>query len=162
MRAHGPTSSICQKNQSEACLVCVSARPVLDNRRGTDTRIAFDHGHSIRRKFIRHAGLDAFAGRGEPTAMKSKTPAAKRKTPAATRNILVILSNRWAKLEKPRYFEIEADSEGNIHKERRLRSEPREAVYDEVWENDEAKTEIASTNRFHRKYGHKLQKKSKT
>jgi hypothetical protein len=65
--------------------------------------------------------------------MKSKTASAKSKA-AAKRKILVILSNRWAKLEKPRYFEIEADSKGNIHSERRLRTEPREAVFDEVWE----------------------------
>ncbi len=75
------------------------------------------------------------------------------------RKVLVILSNRWAVLEKPRFIELECDAKGNILKERKLRSEPRAARYDEVWENDEAKTEFASCHSFKRKYGHKLQKR---
>jgi hypothetical protein len=31
-------------------------------------------------------------------------------------------------------------------------------MYDEVWENDENKRDIASCNRFRRKYPHKLEK----
>ena len=73
------------------------------------------------------------------------------------RKILVILSNRWNRLQKPRYLELECDEKGNILKERKLRREPREPRYDEVWENDEAKTDFTSSHRFKRKYAHKLQ-----
>jgi hypothetical protein len=76
------------------------------------------------------------------------------------RKVLVILSNRWALLQKPHFIELDCDAEGNIHKEKRLRSEPRVARYDEVWENDEAKTDFASCHSFKRKYSHKLQKRA--
>lgn len=75
------------------------------------------------------------------------------------RKVLVILSNRWNRLQKPRFLELDCDTEGNIHKERRLRSEPRAPRFDEVWENDEAKTDFASCHRFRRKYGHKLERR---
>jgi hypothetical protein len=73
------------------------------------------------------------------------------------RKVLVILSNRWNRLQKPRFLELDCDAEGNIHKERRLPSEPRTPRFDEVWENDEAKNDFASCHRFRRKYGHKLE-----
>ncbi|HWH71610.1 MAG TPA: hypothetical protein VNT26_19715 [Candidatus Sulfotelmatobacter sp.] len=55
---------------------------------------------------------------------------------------------------------MECDEEGNILKEQVLRSEPREPRFDEIWENDEGRTDVASCHRFSRKYGHKLQKPS--
>ena len=75
------------------------------------------------------------------------------------RKVLVILSNRWNRLQKPRFLELECDKDGNIHKQRRLRAEPRAARFDEVWENDEAKTDFDSCHRFRRQYGHRLQKR---
>jgi hypothetical protein len=82
----------------------------------------------------------------------------KKTTEKKRRTVLVILSNRWNRIQKLRYFELEADEKGNIHKERPLRAEPREPRFDEVWENDEGKIDIASCNRFSRKYRHKLEK----
>ena len=75
------------------------------------------------------------------------------------RKILVILSNRWNKSQKPRFLELDADDKGNILKERPLRSQPRKPAYDEVWENDEGKTALASCNRIKRKYRHSLEKR---
>jgi hypothetical protein len=74
------------------------------------------------------------------------------------RKVLVILSNRWSPTAKRRYLEVECDEQGTVLKEHALRSEPREPRYDEVWENDEGRTEFASCHRFKKKYGHKLQK----
>lgn len=74
------------------------------------------------------------------------------------RKILVILSNRVAPTWKPRFLELECDESGNVLKEKKLRVQPREPRYDEVWENDEGRTEFASCFRFKRRYGHKLQK----
>jgi hypothetical protein len=77
------------------------------------------------------------------------------------RKVLVILSNRWNRSLKPRFLELDCDPEGNILKERSLRARPREPKYDEVWENDEGRTEFASCHRFKRQYTHKLQKPKK-
>ena len=74
------------------------------------------------------------------------------------RKILVILSNRYNRNQKPKYLELDCDSEGNVLKQRPLRSQPREPGYDEVWENDEGRTDFDACFRFSRKYGHKLQK----
>lgn len=74
------------------------------------------------------------------------------------RKILVILSNRLNRMQKIRYRELDADDKGNILKERLLRSQPREARFDEVWENDDGKTEMSSCNSFKRKYRHPLEK----
>ncbi|MBI2925342.1 MAG: hypothetical protein HYY24_06520 [Verrucomicrobia bacterium] len=74
------------------------------------------------------------------------------------RKILVILSNRLNRRQKPRHFELECDDKGNILKQRPLRAQPKEARFDEVWENEEGKTDIASTHRFKRKYRHALEK----
>ncbi len=76
------------------------------------------------------------------------------------RKILVILSNRLNFFQKPRYIEFECDDKGNIFDEHPLKSLPREARFDEVWENDDGKTEMSSCNRFKRKYGHPLQRKA--
>ena len=74
------------------------------------------------------------------------------------RTVLVILSNRLNRWQKPRFIEVSCDNEGNILKERALRGEPREARFDEVWENDDGKTDFSSCHSFKRKYGHALQK----
>jgi hypothetical protein len=83
----------------------------------------------------------------------------KAKKTERLRQVLIILSNRLNRLQKPRFLEVTCDDKGGIHSEKPLRSEPKKAVYDEVWENDEGKTDFASCHRFSRKYGHKLQKK---
>jgi hypothetical protein len=74
------------------------------------------------------------------------------------RKVLVILSNRLNRTQKARYLELDCDDKGNILKEHALRSQPREARYDEVWENDDGKTSFTSCNRFKRKYRHRLEK----
>ena len=75
------------------------------------------------------------------------------------RKVLVILSNRLNRNQKVRYVALDCDDKGNILKEHPLRSEPRDPRFDEVWENDDGKTEMSSCNRFKRKYRHKLEKK---
>lgn len=77
------------------------------------------------------------------------------------RKVLVILSNRLNRTQKARFIELDCDEKGDIHKERRLRAQPGEARYDEVWENDEGRTEFGSCHRFKRHYRHKLEKKKK-
>jgi len=74
------------------------------------------------------------------------------------RKVLVILSNRLNHFQKPRFIEISCDQEGNILKQRALRSQPRQPLFDEVWENDDGKTDFSSCHSFKRKYGHALQK----
>jgi hypothetical protein len=90
---------------------------------------------------------------------KKKTQQKSKQEPRRT--VLIILSNRWNRNQKPRFLELDCDAQGNIHQQRPLRSQPREPRYDEVWENDEGKTEFASCHRFQRQYSHKLQKRSK-
>ena len=72
------------------------------------------------------------------------------------RKILIILSNRWMRSQKPRFLELDCDAEGNILKQRPLGSAPREPRYHEVWENDEGRTEFDSCYNFRRKYSHRL------
>jgi len=74
------------------------------------------------------------------------------------RKVLVIMSNRLNRSQKPWFLELDCDEDGNILKERRLSSQPREPRYAEVWENDDGKTDFASCHRFKRKYGHALEK----
>jgi hypothetical protein len=74
------------------------------------------------------------------------------------RKILVMLSNRLNRMQKVRYLELDADDKGNILKERPLRTQPREARFDEVWENDEGKPDMSTCHRFKRKYRHPLEK----
>ena len=52
----------------------------------------------------------------------------------------------------------QCDEQGSVLSERKLRSEPRKAVYDEVWQNNEGKMDFAASHKFSRLYGHKLQK----
>lgn len=75
------------------------------------------------------------------------------------RKILVILSNRLDRSQKPRFIEVDCDDKGNILEEKPLRSQPKEARFDEVWENDDGKTAMSSCNRFKRKYRHPLEKR---
>jgi hypothetical protein len=88
----------------------------------------------------------------------TKTKKTASKQEAKRRKILVILSNRWNRSQKPKFLELDCDPEGNILKEVTLRSEPRERRFDEVWENDQGRTEFAACHKFSRKYTHKLQK----
>jgi hypothetical protein len=82
----------------------------------------------------------------------------KKKAPVKKRKVLVILCNRWDRNQKSKFLELDCDPEGNILRERTLRSTPRERLYDEVWENDEGRSDFAACHRFKRLYGHKLQK----
>ncbi|MDA1277268.1 MAG: hypothetical protein O2960_24930 [Verrucomicrobia bacterium] len=75
------------------------------------------------------------------------------------RKILIILSNRLNLSQKPRFVALDCDEEGNILKEQPLRGEPRDARFEEVWENDDGKTSFSSCNRFKRRYRHPLEKK---
>ena len=83
----------------------------------------------------------------------------KKTKPPQKRKILVILSNRWNRNQKPVFLELDCDPEGNIHRQRPLRTQPREARFHEVWENDEGRREFTACFRFKRKYGHKLQRR---
>ena len=74
------------------------------------------------------------------------------------RKVLVILSNRLNRLQKVHYVEIVSDEKGNILREHPLRREPKEPIYDEVWENDEGKPNMSTCHRFKRKYRHRLEK----
>lgn len=78
--------------------------------------------------------------------------------PAMKRKILVILSNRWLRSQTPRHLELDCDANGNILKQRALRRAPGKPIYDEVWENNEGRTDFASCHSFKRHYRHKLQK----
>ena len=88
--------------------------------------------------------------------MTKKKKSAKKAEPI--RKVLVIFSNRWNRSQAPKFLELDCDPEGNILKEAKLRSEPKERRFDEVWENDEGKNEFAACHKFSRKYSHKLQK----
>jgi hypothetical protein len=82
----------------------------------------------------------------------------KKKLIVKKRKVLVILCNRWNRNQKATFLELDCDPKGNILKQRTLRHTPRERLYDEVWENDEGRSDFADCHRFKRKYGHKLQK----
>jgi len=76
------------------------------------------------------------------------------------RKILVILSNRLNRTQKPRFIELDCDDKGNIFKEHPLRSQPRKPRYAEVWENDDGRTSMSSCYSFKRKYRHPLEKRA--
>jgi hypothetical protein len=78
--------------------------------------------------------------------------------PKTKRKILVVLSNRVNPNQAPRFVEVTADDKGTILEETLSRARPRKAIYDEVWENDEGRTELSSCTRFKHKYNHPLQK----
>ena len=75
------------------------------------------------------------------------------------RKVLVILSNRLNRSQKPRYVELDCDDKGNILRERAVKRQPAEPRYDEVWENDDGKTALSSCYRLKRKYRHSLEKR---
>lgn len=75
------------------------------------------------------------------------------------RKVLVILSNRFTPSRPARYIELDCKPDGSILKETPLKRAPKKPEYDEVWENDEGRTELSSCHRIKRKYNHALQKK---
>jgi hypothetical protein len=79
---------------------------------------------------------------------------------AKNRIVLVILSNRFAPLAKPRHLELAVKPDGTILRQKLLRSAPREARFDEVWVNDEGKRSIDDCTRFKRIYRHRLEHKA--
>ena len=84
----------------------------------------------------------------------------KRKQQRKQRKILVILSNRLNRSQKPRFIELDCDDKGNIFKEHALRSQPREPRYAEVWENDDGRLSLSSCYNLKRKYRHPLEKRA--
>ncbi len=82
-----------------------------------------------------------------------------KKTTPKQRTVLIILSNRLAPLAPVYHLELEVDEEGTVLTEKRLRSRPREARYDEVWLNEEGKKSMDDCLRFKRVYRHALEKK---
>ncbi len=74
------------------------------------------------------------------------------------RKVLVILSNRLNRLQPAHYVELDCDEKGNILKEHPLRREPQDARYDEVWENDDGKSNMSTCYSFKRRYRHRLEK----
>jgi hypothetical protein len=83
-------------------------------------------------------------------------PARTRKSAPETRQVLVILSNRFRPLEEPRFLEIRCQSDGTILEEKRLRRTPAKPVYDEVWENNDARQSLDSCKSVKRHYKHPL------
>ena len=79
---------------------------------------------------------------------------------ATNRIVLVILSNRFTPLAKPRHLELEVRNDGTILKQKALRSSPRQARFHEVWVNDEGKRSIDDCTRFKRIYRHRLERKA--
>lgn len=77
------------------------------------------------------------------------------------RKVLVILSNRFRPLEEPRYIEILCKDDGTILKERRLPRRPSRPIFDEVWENDDARQSLDSCKSVKRHYKHPLLKPKK-
>src|SRR2546423_6114907 len=67
---------------------------------------------------------------------------------AKKRKVLIILTNRLDRNHKPRFIELTTDELGDVHREKLLRSRPRKPAYDEVWENDDGKTEWAACKSF--------------
>lgn len=78
------------------------------------------------------------------------------------RKVLVILSNRFNFFQPPKYLELDCKSDGTILAEQALKKPPREAKYDEVWENTDGKTSLGSCMRMSKKYRHPLLKPAKS
>jgi hypothetical protein len=74
------------------------------------------------------------------------------------RKILVILCNRLSPSQPARYVEMDCKDDGSILAERPLKSKPRKASYDEVWQNDEGKDCVKFCHRIKRLYRHALEK----
>jgi hypothetical protein len=94
------------------------------------------------------------------TGKKAAKPAAKRPAPRTVkRTVLVIMSNRFSPSQPSRYLELVCKQDGTILEERKLRAQPRKAIYDEVWVNDEGKQSLDSCTRMKRHYRHALVKR---
>ncbi len=74
------------------------------------------------------------------------------------RKVLVRMFNRLSPSQPSKYVELECKSDGSILEERSLKEEPGEAIYDEVWENDEGKDLLKFCTRIKRIYRHRLEK----
>jgi hypothetical protein len=74
------------------------------------------------------------------------------------RTVLVILSDRIRPEKTVRYFELDCLEDGTVEREERLKRRPTKPVYDEVWENDDGRSDLDSCNRMRRHYKHKLLK----
>lgn len=72
------------------------------------------------------------------------------------RTVLVMLTNRVNRNQRPRYFELSCKPDGTILKERLLRGKPAKASYDEIWMNDDGKQSIDDCTRMVRVYKHPL------
>ena len=81
-----------------------------------------------------------------------------RKAVPETRKVLVILSNRFRPLDEPRFIEIRCQPDGTILEEKPLRRRPTQPVYDEVWENNDARQSLDSCRSVKRHYRHRLLK----
>ena len=81
-----------------------------------------------------------------------------RKSVPEIRKVLVILSNRFRPLAEPRFVEILCRPNGTILEEKPLRRRPARAVYDEVWENNDARQSLDSCRSVKRHYRHALLK----
>jgi hypothetical protein len=77
------------------------------------------------------------------------------------RTVLTILSNRFTRNQPPIYLELRCKEDGTILEEKKLRSAPRKPIYDEVWENDDARQSLDSCTRMKRHYKHPLLKSKK-
>jgi hypothetical protein len=75
-----------------------------------------------------------------------------------TRRILVILSNRLNRLQKPRHLELLCKPDGTILKETPLKRLPSKPCYDEVWKNEEGKPSLDRCTSMTRIYRHELEK----
>jgi hypothetical protein len=78
------------------------------------------------------------------------------RTYAMKRKVLVILSNRFQRTAEPRFVEILCQEDGTILKETPLKKRPAKAIYDEVWENDDARHSLDSCKSVKRHYKHAL------
>lgn len=83
-----------------------------------------------------------------------------RQTVPETRKVLVILSNRFRPLQEPRFVEILCQPDGTILEEKPLRRRPAKPIYDEVWENNDARHSLDSCRSVKRHYRHALLKPS--
>ena len=72
------------------------------------------------------------------------------------KKVLVILYNRFTPGKKVSHFELSCKPDGTVLSEVKLKGKPRQPVYDEVWENDDGKTDIDSCTRMKRHYKHRL------
>lgn len=72
------------------------------------------------------------------------------------RTVLVILSNRFKPTAEPRFVEIVCEEDGTILSETPLKKRPAKAVYDEVWENNDARQSLDSCKSVKRHYKHPL------